>query len=119
MRMNGSTGPPQADLLYMPAHRCRFSSVWSYTEGNTSQQPRWEDNSTSRRAGPTILTSRPWTVHIDSARDAIAENHLIVSDLDVRDEEEGPSCGRRSLQGDVEAGGTAGMGLRRRRLRPR
>lgn len=34
------------------------------------------------------MTSRPWTVHIDSARDAIAENHLIVSDLDVRDEEE-------------------------------
>lgn len=60
--------------------------------------------------GPTILTSKPWTVHIDSARDAIAENHLIVSGLDVRDKEKGRSRGRRSLQGVVEAGGTAGWG---------
>lgn len=60
--------------------------------------------------GQTILTSKPWTVHIDSAKDAIAENHLIVSDLDVRDKEKGRSRGRRSLQAVVEAGGRAGWG---------
>lgn len=59
---------------------------------------------------PTILTSRPWAVHIDSARDAIAENHLIVSDLDVCDKETGQRRGRRSWQGVVEAGGMGGGG---------
>lgn len=65
--------------------------------------------------GPTILTSRPWTVHIDSASDAIAENHLIVSDFNMCDEGERPesmstvvagSC--RELQmpaGELERGG--------------
>lgn len=55
MRMKGSTGPPQADLLYIPAHRCRFSSVWSWMEGSIRQQLRWEDSNTRRRVGTNHL----------------------------------------------------------------